>query len=174
MLSEKHILFCNEYLIDFNASAAFVRAGYAEKGARQNAYTLLQNDEIKEYLSKQQEKLQRKTEISAERVINELAKIAFHNTQDFVNGGNSVLEIKHLDRDKVAAVSKIKTTTKEFDGNVTTTTEIGFYDKVDALEKLGRHLGVFEKDNTQKQPNTNIVIPEQVSKAIDKLLDDAL
>ena len=84
-------------------------------------------------------------------VIAELAKVAFHNVQDFVNGGNSILELKHLEREKVASVSAVKTTIKA-DGDIVS--EIKFHDKIAALEKLGRHLGVFEKDNKQKSDIT--------------------
>jgi phage terminase small subunit len=67
--------------------------------------------------------------------------------QDFVNGGNSILELKHLDANKTAAVSAVKTTLKA-DGDLVS--EVKFHDKVAALEKLGKHLGIFERDNKQK------------------------
>lgn len=88
-------------------------------------------------------------------VVAELAKIGFANMQQYVNGGNNVLELKNLDSKVTAAVSKVKTTLKE-DGSVIT--EIGLYDKVAALEKLGRHLGIFEKDNAQQQGEINPVV----------------
>ena len=150
-LTPKQLKFCNEYLIDLNATQAAIRAGYSEKTANRIGTENLSKLVISNYISELQQKQQKRTEITADMVIKELAKIAFHNTQDFVNGGNSILEIKHIDRSKVAAVSKVKTTIKD-DGSVIS--EIAFYDKVEALEKLGRHLGVFEKDNKQKSALT--------------------
>ena len=51
-ISRKRSRFIDEYLIDLNASAAYIRAGYSENGARQSAYKLLQDPEIKEELNK--------------------------------------------------------------------------------------------------------------------------
>lgn len=51
-LNEKQKLFCNEYLIDLNATQAAIRAGYSEKSARQIAQRMLTKDDIREYLQK--------------------------------------------------------------------------------------------------------------------------
>lgn len=51
-LNERQQRFCDEYLIDLNATQAAIRAGYAEKYAHTNASKLLQNTTIKEYISK--------------------------------------------------------------------------------------------------------------------------
>ena len=51
-LTEKQICFCNEYLIDLNATQAAIRAGYSEKSARQIAQRMLTKDDIQEYLQK--------------------------------------------------------------------------------------------------------------------------
>ena len=55
-ISRKQSKFLDEYLIDLNASAAYIRAGYSENGARQSAYNLLQDPEIKEELEKRMAK----------------------------------------------------------------------------------------------------------------------
>lgn len=49
-MTEKQKLFCNEYLIDLNATQAAIRAGYSEKYAHTNVSKLLQNTTIKEYI----------------------------------------------------------------------------------------------------------------------------
>lgn len=51
-LTRKQQLFCDEYLIDLNATQAAIRAGYKEKYAHTNAPKLLQNTTIKEYIEK--------------------------------------------------------------------------------------------------------------------------
>lgn len=51
-LTEKQKLFCNEYLIDLNATQAAIRAGYSEKSARQIAQRMLTKDDIQEYMQK--------------------------------------------------------------------------------------------------------------------------
>lgn len=43
--------FCDEYLIDLNATQAAIRAGYSEKYANTNASKLLQITTIKEYIA---------------------------------------------------------------------------------------------------------------------------
>lgn len=150
-LTPKQQRFCDEYLIDLNGAQAAIRAGYSPKTAKEQATRLLTNVHVQQYVSEQQQKRQERTLITADMVIAELAKIGFYNVKDFVNGGNNVLELKHIDSDKTAAVSGVKTKLKE-DGSVET--EIKFHDKVSALEKLGRHLGIFEKDNNQLKPET--------------------
>jgi phage terminase small subunit len=150
MLTDKQERFCHEYLIDLNATQAAIRAGYSKKTAQEIGAQNLSKLIIADYISELQAERAGRTLVTADMVIAELAKIGFHNVQDFVNGGNNVLELKHIESHKTAAVSSVKTKLKE-DGSVET--EIRFHDKVAALEKLGRHLGIFDKDNAQRKPD---------------------
>ena len=84
-LTDKQRKFCDEYLIDLNATQAAIRAGYTEKYANTNASKLLQNTTISQYIGERQKELSRKTEITQERVIRELALIAFSNTADYAH-----------------------------------------------------------------------------------------
>jgi phage terminase small subunit len=143
----KYEAFCQEYMKDLNGAQAAIRAGYSEKGANVKGAQLLAIVSISERIAELMQERQQRTQVTADMVIAELAKIGFHNVQDFVNGGNSILELKHLDANKTAAVSAVKTTLKA-DGDLVS--EVKFHDKVAALEKLGKHLGIFERDNKQK------------------------
>lgn len=51
-LTEKQKRFCDEYLIDLNATQAAIRAGYSEKTARQTATENLSKPYIREYIDK--------------------------------------------------------------------------------------------------------------------------
>jgi phage terminase small subunit len=143
----KYEAFCQEYMKDLNGAQAAIRAGYSGKGANVKGAQLLAIVSISERIAELMQERQQRTQVTADMVIAELAKIGFHNVQDFVNGGNSILELKHLDANKTAAVSAVKTTLKA-DGDLVS--EVKFHDKVAALEKLGKHLGIFERDNKQK------------------------
>lgn len=148
MLNDKQKRFCEEYVIDLNATQAAIRAGYSERTANRISSQLLSKLDISNKIIELQQAISERNNNLADRVVKELEKIAFANAKDFVNGGNAVLEIKHLENQKTAAISKIKTTIKD-NGDIVS--EIGFYDKVSALEKLGRHVGIFEKDNAQRK-----------------------
>lgn len=158
ILTEQQKKFCIEYLKCLNAAKACVKAGYSKRTAKEQGARLLTNVNVKNYISERQQKNEAKTEITRERWLAELESIGFANINDFVNGSNSILELKHIDRNKTAAVSGVKTTVHESNGKVTTNTQIKFHDKEAALEKIGRHLGYFEKDNKQKQSETATVI----------------
>ncbi len=136
-MTDKQKRFCDEYLIDFNGSAAAVRAGYSEATSRQKAYELLRDEKIKSYIS------ERKAEIEADLGIDAL----------FVR--KRFKEIS--DRCMTAVPVMI------FDGEEWV--ESGEY-KFDssgankATEALGKIIGVFEKDNDQKK--TEVHVPTKI------------
>lgn len=161
-LTAKQKRFCDEYLIDLNATQAAIRAGYSEKTAYRTGADNLRKPQIEEYIAKRQKELSRSTEITQERVIKELALIAFSNYADYahvvekkmkaeVDGalvdvldedGKPVMYrtvepvlTEELTEEQKRALAVIK---KGRDG-----LEVKSCDKVKALELLGKHLGIF-------------------------------
>lgn len=161
-LTPKQKRFCEEYLIDLNATQAAIRAGYSPKTAEQTASRLLRNVKVQEYIAKRQKELSRSTEITQERVIKELALIAFSNNADYahvvekkmqVEAGGALVDVldkdgkpvmyrtvepvltEELTEEQKRALAVIK---KGRDG-----LEVKSCDKVKALELLGKHLGIF-------------------------------
>lgn len=152
-LNPKQRRFCEEYLIDLNGSAAAIRAGYSTKTARQIASEYLTKPNILKYIQELKDKRSERTEITADMVIKELAKVGFSNIQDYIEDGNSIQDISKVEQPKAAAVAAIETSeSTSKDGTVTVNTKFKLYNKVDALEKIGKHLGIFEADNRQKTP----------------------
>lgn len=141
-LTEKQKRFCDEYLIDLNATQAAIHAGYSEKTAYSMGQRLLKNVEVEAYIDKRQKARIDRTEITQDRVITELAKIAFADGMDFATVGKrnriTLTPTEDLLPEKRAAVASVKKGAK---GAV----EIKTYDKVKALELLGKHLGMFDK-----------------------------
>jgi len=78
-LTDKQKIFCKEYIIDFNATRAAKAAGYSEKTAGRIGGENVQKLEIQNEIARLSKKRNEKLEISAERVISELAKIGFAN-----------------------------------------------------------------------------------------------
>jgi phage terminase small subunit len=76
-LTDKQKRFCDEYLIDLNATAAYKRAGYIAEGnsAEVNANRLLRNAKVKEYIDSKQKKLEVKTELTAQWVLDNLKTV---------------------------------------------------------------------------------------------------
>ena len=79
--------FCDEYLINFNATRAYKMAyPSCKKDETANAASsrLLRNVKVKEYIYEKQKEMQKRTEVTQDMVINELAKIAFYNNEQTV------------------------------------------------------------------------------------------
>lgn len=164
-LTPKIKRFCEEYIKDLNGGQAAIRAGYSAKTANEQASRLLTNVKVQNHLSELKQSLSNKNEGLAQQVIDELKKLGFANIQDYINPENEIKDLSTIDRDKAAAVESIKKTVTEFGGSGESTskkTSIQFklYDKISALEKLGRHLGIFELDNQQKAPVINVNITD--------------
>lgn len=158
-LSEKQQRFVEEYLIDLNATQAAIRAGYKKSEYTDtNANKLLENTRIKEAIDKAMAERSKRTGINQDRVIEELAKLAFVNAADVIDVDTATIlpDAKPEDLACIQSV-KVKRTTKG--ENSIEEREVKFYDKKDSLVQLGKHLGMFkEKVEVEADMELNINI----------------
>lgn len=140
-LTDKQKHFVEEYLIDLNATQAAIRAGYSVKNADNISSQLMGKTHVAEAVAKATAERSRRTGISADRVLNELAKIAFVNITDVADQSASLKE--DANRDDTAAVQSVRVKTTITDNGDTVEKEIKLADKVKALDLLGKHLGIF-------------------------------
>jgi len=109
-LTDKQKVFCKEYLLDFNATRAAIAAGYSKKGARQTASDTLAKAYIQEEIKRLMESRNKRTEITADRVVNELAKFAFN-----VDGSADAFDLEA--KDKLKALEMLARHTGAFNGD---------------------------------------------------------
>lgn len=84
-ISAKQELFVDEYLIDLNATQAAIRAGYSPKTAEQQGSRLLSNVKVKGRVAEKMAERSKRCGINQDRVLQELARIAFVNPADVIN-----------------------------------------------------------------------------------------
>lgn len=138
-LTDKQKRFCEEYLVDLNATQAAIRAGYKEKTAYAQGQRLLKKVEAQEYLTKLMDERSKRTEITADRVLEELAAIAFSDRTELAQVGKHG-EVNFTPTDQLP--DEIKKIIAGIE-NGKYGTKVTTYDKVKALELLGKHLGLF-------------------------------
>lgn len=140
-LTEKQKRFCDEYLIDLNATQAAIRAGYSEESAGVIAAQNLTKTIIAEYINKRLDERQKRTEITQDFVLRELANIASANGTDFAfvddSGFARIIPTSQVAETKRSAIAAIKAGANG--------TEVKTYDKIRALELIGKHLGMFSE-----------------------------
>lgn len=155
-MTKKQKRFVEEYLIDLNATQAAIRAGYSPNTAQQMGSENLSKPMIKNAIDKTIAERSRRTGINQDRVIQEIAKLAFLNPVDVIDMDEATIK-GEANRDDTACIAsvKVKVIPGE-DGNITER-EIKTYDKLKALELLGKHLGMFT-DKLKMEGNVPVVI----------------
>lgn len=153
-LNAKQERFVAEYLIDLNATQAAIRAGYSEKTAYSTGQRLLKHVEVQAALQEAQAKRSERTEVTQDRVLQELARIGFADIRKAVAWGRSPVDTEareadpnglgifpvelkpssEVDDDTAAAISEVSLTQ--------TGVKLKMHDKLSALEKIARHLGM--------------------------------
>lgn len=155
-LTAKQKKFVEEYLIDLNATQAAIRAGYSPDTAKEIGCENLTKPNIKTEIDKAMAERSRRTGISQDRVLRELAKIAFVNPGDVINLNQATIKSDAKEEDLAAIASvKIKNIPTE-DGEITER-EIKLCDKLKALDLLGKHLGIYDKKDAEDK-NLTITI----------------
>ncbi len=140
-LSPKQAAFVREYLVDSNATEAAKRAGYSPKTAAEQGSRLLRKVKILDAIAAGQKALAATAQINAERVIRELATIAFADLGQLYDADGQLLPVNQLPEEARRALAGIKILKGDGSGIL----EYKLWNKVDALEKLGKHLGLFRE-----------------------------
>ena len=155
-LTAKQKKFVEEYLIDLNATQAAIRAGYSTESAKEIGCENLTKPNVKAEIDKAIAERSRRTGINQDRVLRELAKIAFVNPGDVINLNQATVKSDAKEEDLAAIASvKIKNIPTE-DGEITER-EIKLCDKLKALDLLGKHLGIYDKKDAEDK-NLTITI----------------
>lgn len=162
-LTDKQKLFADEYLIDLNATRAY-KAVYknckSDEAAAAAGARMLRNVKVAEYISQRMKDREKRTEITQDKVLAELAAIAFAKGSDFaqvvdepiIQGGKYVVDpdtgkVKTTQMVKVFSTEKIPEDKQKAIAGIKEGKygiEVAQCDKVKALELLGRHLGMFK------------------------------
>lgn len=138
--------FCLEYLKDKNGTKAAIRAGYAKSGASTEAFRLLRNAEIRQFIRSAIEEQEARVKVDADRVINELSRIAFFDASILEDIANGKLALSELSADERAAISEYSKTRNEFGVQV----KIKAHPKIKALEILAKHFNLFKEDEDER------------------------
>ena len=142
-LTAKQERFCREYMIDCNGTQAAIRAGYSEPTAQEQSSRLLSNVMVQQRVAELQKRVANKLEITAEKVLQELARVGFASIADYLSFGSDGVKLRSSDEltpEELAAVHEVQ----EIQGaGGNTTIRFKLHDKLSALEKIGKHLKLF-------------------------------
>lgn len=162
-LTPKQEKFCQEYMIDLNATQAAIRAGYSEKTAYSMASENLRKPEIQKYIQELQEGIKKRNRISQDEIIQDLIEIKNRCLQNV-----PVMYFDKIDKEWKQEGADCGEPVYKFDANGANK----------ALDLLGKITGAFKEDNKQKQtvlnPVHKVFITEEQDKLVDKLIDEVL
>ncbi|KCB33767.1 terminase small subunit [Bordetella hinzii CA90 BAL1384] len=166
-LTPKQARFVEEFLVDLNATQAAIRAGYSEKTAYSIGNENLSKPEIAEAIQAAQAERAKRTEITQDMVLRELAKIGFSDIRKIVRWGKTELRVTdagddegevteayhglalvsadEIDDNTAAAISEISEGREGL--------KVKLHDKKGALVDIGRHLGMFKDRIEHSGPN---------------------
>lgn len=149
-LNDKQRAFVQEYIVDFNATQAAIRAGYAPRAAQEQSSRLLSKAIVGAAVAAAIQARSERTQITADRVLQEFAVIGFMRPSDYVawreGTWGTEVTVKPSDEVDTRPIASVKPVML---GKFRTGVEIKFHDKLAALTKLGEHLGMWKRDPGQ-------------------------
>ena len=207
-LTLKQQRFVDEYMVDLNATQAAIRAGYSSETAQEQSSRLLSNVMVQAAISAARKEQQKRTAITADTVLIEIANVALADARELVEVktgccrccwgeghryqrtlmemnsarerwldkgknpsefdeeggiGFNPLKLPHPECPNCGGDGQARTVLKDtrhlspraaalYAGAKQTKDgiEIKMHSKLDALEKLAKHVGLYQKDNEQK------------------------
>lgn len=138
--------FCNEYIIHYNEEIAAQKAGWPVWNASAFGRRLISNPFIQKEIERLQKNLTKKLQITQERVLQEIAGIAYYNMQDYYDHATGELIPVHLLPRELAA--NIQEISYDKSGKL----KYKLIGKNFGLESLSKYLGLHEKDSERSLP----------------------
>ena len=150
-LTDKQRRFCQEFLIDFNATDAYLRAGYkgCRASARASSARLLANVSIQSYLSELREQASDRTEVTLDRTLQEIARVAFSDITDVLNFDSTKVTFKdsgELPADVTAAIESVSHTFSDKGER----RAVKMHNKLAALGLLAKFFGIDSDFNSAR------------------------
>lgn len=151
-VEDRRARFVVEYLVDLNATQAAERAGYSAKTARQQGSRLLSDAAIQAQIAEANGARIQRVELDADTVLRELLRLGTIDLGDAFDSAGNLLPIKQMPESVRRALTGIEVETEWLvDGEGVTqtrvpksaTTKVRTFDKIRALELLGKHLKLF-------------------------------
>jgi phage terminase small subunit len=148
-LTVKQEQFCNEYLVDLNATQAAIRAGYSAKTAAQQGFQLLKKTSVAKAIQKKIQERSRRTEINADWVLSQAAevfKVAMGQSEtkivvrESIGDGMTEHRTQEMEKHDLASANK-------------------------ALEIIGKHIDIKAFDNSVTNLNVDMT-EEQALKVL--------
>ena len=203
-LNERQRMFCHEMLVDWNQTAAYIRVYNPEshEGAEKSASRLMKLSEVQAYIAELVNKRNARTDVTADRVVLELARIGFSDIRRMMAWGETFVvpsddpdEPEQIDQapgvrwfpsealedDIAAAIAEVKETITQSENDdgrlrITRTKSMKLHPKMTALNKLAEHTGVGRDGGTDAGMTVNVTVngmtPEQQSNELTELFED--
>ena len=147
-MTPKQARFVAEYLKDFNATQAAIRAGFSAKTAAQQASRLLTNVKVQEAVAAAQAKHVASDELTAARVLEEYRRLSFCDLRSFFDADGNLTPVTELTADQgsaLAGLEVIKKNAAAGDGHIDVIHKFKLWDKTRALESLAKHFGLLQE-----------------------------
>ncbi|MDV3348096.1 terminase small subunit [Leptothoe sp. ISB3NOV94-8A] len=149
-LTDKQELFCREYLKDFNGAAAYIRAGYAKKGAKNHAARLVANGSVQAYLANLRSQVESRSVATLERTLEEIARVAYADITSTLKFNNSELTLSNseeLPPDVTAAIESVTFNESITESGTTIKKSLKMHNKMQALGLLADFFGIRDDFN---------------------------
>ncbi len=153
-LTDRQERFCREYVVDLNATQAAIRAGYSSKTANRIATKILSKAVIKKKIAQLQSEIAKRTEITADMVVRELAAIGFADVRECFDQLGNIINPKKLPDSIAKVVAGIDVIEVKKDVKVK---KLKLWNKVAALESLAKHLGMYQQESGATAININVI-----------------
>ena len=173
-LTAKQQRFCEEYVIDSNATQAAIRAGYSEKTAQPASSRLLSNVMVAKRIRELTQKQSERADMAASEVRQEAERLIRSDVTSLFNLDGSIKQPHEWPEEMRRVVSSVEmgVETNAKGEVVTYVKKVRLWDKPSSLEKLFKHHGLYEQDNKQKNPlgdRVRELSPESLERLAERL-----
>ena len=147
-MNDRQLAFIAAYFKNgFNGTQAAISAGYSARTAVSMASRLLSNVKVQKKVEELKNKLSGQDNLKIKQIVDELVKVAFGNIADVLDFESGSLALKKdISRQHTAMLSSVSTSDTQFG----VTKKFRMYDKLKALEILGRYIGMFDEKPDDK------------------------
>ncbi len=161
-LTAKQAQFVAEYLVDRNATAAAIRAGYSQKTAYSIGSENLSKPEIALAIADRTQQALDANGLTPARVLEEVRRLAFADLSEAFAEDGTLKPLRQIPKELRAAISSVKTLKTNLtsgDGAQEVTREIKLWDKAKALQQAMEYFALLEPKVTENHIEIVIKAP---------------